>query len=216
MSNRNLTDDQRFMIGNYIRQYNQANNQINHLYSVLAEIRRNIENVYTMQPPRQPQRRSNILEQYDLNIFNIPLSGSSSGFSSRNVNNNNLLSQEEIAEYTITTEFSNIISPINTECPIRLEEFNDTDIVTQIRHCGHIFNGDELSNWFLTNNRCPVCRHNLRLSSTQNISTIANDYSSSLLTQLLAGIFDISNNTINDMSGNFINRNNANNNNSQT
>jgi Ring finger domain len=210
MSNRNLTDDQRFMIGNYLRQYNQANSQINNLYSVLAEIRRNIENVYTMQPSRQSQRRSNILEQYDLNIFNIPLSGSS-----RNVNNNNLLSQQEIEEYTITTTFSNIISPINTECPIRLEEFNDTDIVTQIRHCGHIFNEDELSNWFLTNNRCPVCRHNLRLSSTQNMSQIVNDYSSSLLTQLLAGIFDVSNNTINDMSGNFINRTNPNNN-SQT
>jgi hypothetical protein len=172
------------MIGNYIRQYNQANNQINHLYSVLADIRRNIDHIYNTQVRQtQTQRRTNNLEQYDFNVFNIPLrrGATTSG-------NNNLLTTQEIEQYTLTTTFSDIVSPINTECPIRLEEFNDNDTVTQIRHCGHIFNAQELNNWFLTNNRCPVCRHNLRISNTRTRTD--NNYNASLITQLLTGIFE--------------------------
>ena len=72
-----------------------------------------------------------------------------------------VLTQEQIANSTTTVEFSSIQNPINTECPIRLETFRQNDMVTQIRHCGHIFESTELINWFRTNTRCPVCRYDL-------------------------------------------------------
>jgi hypothetical protein len=68
------------------------------------------------------------------------------------------LSQEEIAEHTLTQPFSSFENPINTECPIRLEDFSENDMVTQIKKCGHIFNSAELTNWFQNNIKCPVCR----------------------------------------------------------
>ena len=54
------------------------------------------------------------------------------------------------------------MNPVNTSCPISLEPFNDSSRVTIIRHCRHIFNTDNLSNWFRTNCRCPVCRYDIR------------------------------------------------------
>jgi hypothetical protein len=244
MSNRNLSEDQRLMLQNYITQYNQTNNQINYLYGVLADIRVNINAINqqivhprpntipisrpvtipypipTSIPPlrpitpivsRQRQRRPSIFDEYDLNIFNIPVNTSST----------RLLSSQEIEEATLTTTFSNIALPINTECPIRLEEFNDSDVVTQIRHCGHIFNSNELNNWFITNNRCPVCRHNIRSSLNQNNNNSQHDYSTTLINSLISGLFneftivpDASNNIISDISNNNTTASNNNSNNS--
>lgn len=47
-------------------------------------------------------------------------------------------------------------------CPISWATFGDEDRVSQIIHCGHVFNTSELSRWFLTNARCPLCRHDIR------------------------------------------------------
>lgn len=33
---------------------------------------------------------------------------------------------------------------------------------TRIRHCGHTFHSDCISQWFTMNTRCPVCRHDIR------------------------------------------------------
>jgi hypothetical protein len=43
-----------------------------------------------------------------------------------------------------------------------LENFNDNDIVSVIRHCGHVFQNDALNRWFASNSRCPVCRYDVR------------------------------------------------------
>jgi Ring finger domain len=58
--------------------------------------------------------------------------------------------------------FSSIINPLNLSCPINLEQFNENSDVTQIIHCGHIFNPDSLNLWFQSNVRCPVCRYDIR------------------------------------------------------
>jgi hypothetical protein len=53
-----------------------------------------------------------------------------------------------------------------------------TNGATRIRHCGHVFHGNCISQWFSMNARCPVCRHDirsLRVTSQQN-----NNESSSL------------------------------------
>lgn len=69
---------------------------------------------------------------------------------------------EQVDMATITASFSSIRSPINTTCPITLEAFVDTQIVTKLLHCGHIFNMTHLNGWFRTHTKCPVCRHDIR------------------------------------------------------
>jgi len=69
---------------------------------------------------------------------------------------------EEITDATRIISFDNIEEPLNDQCPITMCPFNPSDIVTQIVHCGHIFDIVHLNGWFRTNVRCPVCRHDIR------------------------------------------------------
>ncbi len=43
-----------------------------------------------------------------------------------------------------------------------MADFSDNDIVTVIRHCGHVFATDQLNIWFATHCTCPVCRFDIR------------------------------------------------------
>jgi len=70
--------------------------------------------------------------------------------------------QQQIEIATRNVRYSDILSPVNISCPISLETFNDNDIVTVIRFCGHIFKQDDLNRWFMTNCKCPVCRYDIR------------------------------------------------------
>jgi hypothetical protein len=82
--------------------------------------------------------------------------------------------QTQIEAATRTVRYGDIISPINRSCPISLENFDDSDIVTIIRFCGHIFNREELDTWFRSNCRCPVCRYDVRnyQANTSNNSNL--------------------------------------------
>ena len=79
--------------------------------------------------------------------------------------------------------YRDIVTPINNTCPISMDNFNDDDTVTIIRHCGHIFNTDELNTWFENNCRCPVCRYDIRNYNRNASSSRTN-------------VLDISGNTI--------------------
>jgi hypothetical protein len=72
-------------------------------------------------------------------------------------------SQEQIQNATLlfTYDYSNSEN-INQQCPITLEDFENGDIVRQIRHCRHVFHEDSIQNWFQSNVRCPVCRYDIR------------------------------------------------------
>lgn len=70
--------------------------------------------------------------------------------------------QSQIEAATRYVRYCDIARPINTQCPISMDDFNDNDMVTVIRPCGHIFNTNCLQNWFRTNCRCPVCRYDIR------------------------------------------------------
>lgn len=70
--------------------------------------------------------------------------------------------QSQIETSTRRVRYCDIARPINTSCPISMEDFEDNDMVTIIRHCGHTFHTDNLLNWFRTNSRCPVCRYDIR------------------------------------------------------
>lgn len=82
-------------------------------------------------------------------------------------------SQIEIA--TRNVRYSDILRPLNSSCPISLERFNDTDQVTIIRHCGHIFNTNELYSWFQSNCRCPVCRYDIRNYRINGLTDFSNN-----------------------------------------
>ena len=96
--------------------------------------------------------------------------------------------------------YRDIVSPINSSCPISMDTFNDNETVTIIRHCGHIFNSDELATWFQSNCRCPVCRYDIR-NFNRNLSSLSNEERNNSIPDL---IHDISGNVLSpeDASGN--------------
>ena len=71
-------------------------------------------------------------------------------------------SQSQIEIATRRVRYCDIATPINTSCPISMDDFNDNDMVTVIRHCGHTFHTENIMNWFRSNSRCPVCRYDIR------------------------------------------------------
>jgi hypothetical protein len=99
----------------------------------------------------------------------------------------------QIESATMVTRFGDIIEPINSACPISLENFNDNDRVLIIRHCNHIFNRVGLISWFRTSCRCPVCRYDIRnhvSTNTNNISDLSGNVnlSSSFLPSTLTSV----------------------------
>ena len=70
--------------------------------------------------------------------------------------------QSQINRATRMVNYSSIVNPSNTRCPISLVSFEEEDEVMQIRECGHLFIRDELMNWFEQNVRCPLCRYDIR------------------------------------------------------
>lgn len=106
--------------------------------------------------------------------------------------------QSQIEIGTRIVRFSHIVNPMNSSCPISMEPFNDSDSVSIIRECGHIFSTQELHLWFRSNCRCPVCRYDIR-----NYNPSVNRRQQERNNQINYSI-DISNNVINDMSNNVI------------
>lgn len=102
-------------------------------------------------------------------------------------------SEADVARATEELLFSDIPHPINNSCPISLELFQSDQLVTQLRHCHHIFNRHSLSQWFQNNVRCPVCRHDIR---EETISTPDGSLNSTLLDDLTRLFMDASHNSM--------------------
>jgi len=83
--------------------------------------------------------------------------------------------QSQIETATRRAIYGDIVTPRNRSCPISLETFNDTDTVTVIRFCGHIFNTEQLNTWFRSNCRCPVCRYDIRRYNSNTGSEFFNN-----------------------------------------
>jgi hypothetical protein len=112
--------------------------------------------------------------------------------------------QDQIDTATRRVRYCDILRPINTSCPISMEDFHDDDNVSVIRHCGHIFHTENLMNWFRSNCRCPVCRYDIR------------DYNLNASTQFFNNQTNIdvsNNNTDRNSTNNYYNSNELNNNN---
>ena len=74
-----------------------------------------------------------------------------------------------------------------SRCPITLEDFNEGDVITRIRHCGHIFHTQSIQDWFSGNVRCPVCRRDIRdyivpsdIDVSNNVLDVSNNVSTGL------------------------------------
>jgi len=87
----------------------------------------------------------------------------------------------QIETATRRVRYCDISRPINTACPISMEDFNDNDMVIVIRHCGHTFYPEQLMNWFRSNCRCPVCRYDIRTYNTGSSSEIFNNNYSNII-----------------------------------
>ena len=115
-------------------------------------------------------------------------------------------SQIEIA--TRIVRFADILNPLNNSCPISMERFNDSDSVSVIRECGHIFSTQELQQWFRSNCRCPICRYDIRNYNPSNRrqQERTHDSSGNSYTNNVIPNTDISNNVIpnTDISNNVI------------
>ena len=71
-------------------------------------------------------------------------------------------SREQINNATELITYNRNLENISQTCPITLDEFQDGDIIRQIKHCKHVFHEQSIQNWFRTNVRCPVCRYDIR------------------------------------------------------
>jgi F420-0:gamma-glutamyl ligase len=71
-------------------------------------------------------------------------------------------SNEEIDTATKEMKFSEFKSATVGVCTICQEEFEDDDVILEIKGCGHVFKKDCLIKWFSTSACCPLCRHDIR------------------------------------------------------
>jgi hypothetical protein len=179
------------MLDFYLRQYNETMDRINYLYDNLTVINNNISQIYfnNSRGYRPRNRNRNLYRQrtYNTPITNIPITNTPITNTSTNTTllrnmperYTNLISQinemstfldnvpviptpRQISLATREVIYGDIDNPINENCPISLERFNDDDHLTQINHCGHLFSSTHLQDWFRNNVRCPLCRYDIR------------------------------------------------------
>lgn len=105
---------------------------------------------------------------------------------------------DEIQRATRSVTFSQIINPLNVNCPISLEPFEDNTEVSQIIGCGHIFHTERLNTWFERNVRCPVCRYDIRTRNVQENNETSSDEAVPPSPETNPQIVDISNNEVVD------------------
>lgn len=70
--------------------------------------------------------------------------------------------RQQIEDATQLITYNTNIENISSSCPITLDEFQNGDVIRQVKHCGHVFHEQSIQNWFRSNVRCPVCRYDIR------------------------------------------------------
>ena len=104
------------------------------------------------------------------------------------------LSPIQIANATENVLYTTESFPEITQCPISLDEFEDGEVVCQIRHCRHIFKARNIRRWFETHTCCPVCRHDLENPNPESASS--QTPSSSIWSSLFNRSLDVSGNDV--------------------
>ena len=139
-------------------------------------------------------------DDYAGSTLNIPLYEINIPFGRLTTRNNTPqqgLTQSQINSTCRFTQFSNIISPLNQECPISQELFQEQDDVIQIRSCRHIFHQESLLEWFRVGHGCPICRNDLRIPRRQTNQTNQTDNSNSNIQNVQNNVEDVTNTNAN-------------------
>jgi len=122
------------------------------------------------------------IQQYTIPFTNS-VSNNTNTYEERNTNFSSLMqnflqpvevypTQSQIETATRNVRYCDIVNPINRSCPISLDTFTDSDMVSVIRFCGHIFRRDQLNIWFRSNCKCPICRYDIRNYNSNPTSSI--------------------------------------------
>jgi hypothetical protein len=143
----NLND--RYILTYYTNLYNQQLREINMMYIELKNIKNNIDTITGVNNVRRTSPRD---IYYRMEYIPIPDLESVPVVASQDIINRN----------TRSVRFNEIINPLNYDCPISLERFQDNSMLTQIIGCGHLFCNNEITRWFRSNVHCPVCRYDIR------------------------------------------------------
>lgn len=80
-------------------------------------------------------------------------------------------SEGEISHNTNIIIYSDIGNSEQTTCPISLEPFTPDERVMEIICCGHIFQESQLRQHLLTHYTCPMCRCDIRSTSSTPLTT---------------------------------------------
>jgi len=189
----NLSSEQLLLINILNDMYNENIRQINNYHDAITSlneannnIRATLIQMLNINGVRRTMQNTsaNIPMSTYLGEFTIPLTTLSRNNVNANANANgrnnsrfleNFFSpvevyptQSQIEAATRRVRYCDIVSPLNRSCPISLEQFEDNDMVSVIRHCNHIFRTEELNTWFRSNCRCPVCRYDIRNYNATN------------------------------------------------
>ena len=178
-----LTPDQRFFVNLHTSFYDQMNaqlhrlqDQINVLNNSMNHTRNSIQNIYidarnTSDQRDEQQHTTHEPPMHEPPMHEPPMQEPPM----QEPDEPHLPRMREVSlmlQETTRYLFSDIVQPLNTECPISLEPFEPNSEVVQINRCGHIFNQHELQHWFENNTRCPTCRTELRQQQTQTTDQI--------------------------------------------
>lgn len=71
-------------------------------------------------------------------------------------------SQQQIMCSTRRFVFISSMQLRDNTCPITRTEFEEGDLLCEIKHCQHYFKNEAIQTWFRNNVRCPVCRYDIR------------------------------------------------------
>lgn len=160
------------------------NNTLNNHNNLRNNVRNNLRNSNTSSNHNLNRNILNNIPFVDVDTieqFTIPLNHNSRRLNSQSNDFTRVLesflepvhvfpTQVQIETATRNVRYCDIVSPKNVSCPISLTNFNDSDMVTVIRHCGHIFNTDDLHTWFRNHYNCPVCRFDIREDNSNSSS----------------------------------------------
>jgi len=178
-----LNDNDRIILNYYIDRYNDQKKDIDLMYRELKNTSEIIDkilgvsnNIQQPEPVQQPEQSEPLLRNYyyrmDIlqppnlqNLEDVPVG----------------VSRDVILRNTKTTLFSEVVNPLNLSCPIQLERFMETDVLTQIIGCGHLFFPSGLERWFQSHAHCPMCRYDIRTNEPTSTTTPTYSTSSNII-----------------------------------
>ena len=169
--------------------YNYAIRHLETLNSVINQMDRINENLYTMY--RRPVPTSSATSRRNTGINRQPTTTRFTNTYVQNntatpQNTNNTLSnlatnvitslfldpvpvfpsEQEIETATSVVAFADLPSE-QTTCPITMVPFDENTEILRINHCGHVFSKPAIMRWFRNHVSCPVCRHDIKKPQIQ-------------------------------------------------